>query len=254
MPVLKNPRHEKFCKGVAKGLTQVDAYIKAFMKDGHKVSRSTASNSSWRLMVRPEIKERIEELGGKPRAKIAREQIALAIKNGRPTIYREELCDMARRLALLGLNDAEIAEGINVAPNTLLEWKNSHPEFLRALQRGRLNADGKVAERAYHRAIGYHHDAVKIFMPSGAEQPVYAPYTEHYPPDTTAAFKWLAKRQPRLWRDEETIRHTGTIEQRILAMSPAERMADAVSLVERIRARLRQPDAQMIEYEEGEDP
>jgi hypothetical protein len=92
-------------------------------------------------------------------------------------------------------------------------------------------------------------------MPAGAEQPVIVPYTERFPPDTTAAFKWLAKRQPRLWRDEETIRHTGTIEQRILAMSPEERMQDALALVERIKARLRQPDAQMlIEHEEeGED-
>jgi hypothetical protein len=61
----------------------------------------------------------------------------------------------------------------------------------------------------------------------------------------------MSSRQPRLWRDEETIRHTGTVEQRILSMTPEERMADAVALVERIRARLRQPDAQMsIEHED----
>jgi hypothetical protein len=39
-------------------------------------------------------------------------------------------------------------------------------------------------------------------------------------------------------------------------MSPEERMRDALALVERIKARLRQPDAQMlIEHEaEGQDP
>jgi hypothetical protein len=36
-------------------------------------------------------------------------------------------------------------------------------------------------------------------------------------------------------------------------MSPEERMVNAVALVERIRARLRQPDAQVIEHEEDED-
>jgi hypothetical protein len=36
-------------------------------------------------------------------------------------------------------------------------------------------------------------------------------------------------------------------------MTPEERMADAVALVERIRARLRQPDAQMIEHEEDDE-
>jgi hypothetical protein len=248
MPALRNPKHEKFAQGIVKGRNGVDAYLKA----GFKATRRSASVSAWRLLSRTDVQERIEELGGKAKRHIAREQVALAIKMGRPTLYREELCDMARRLALLGLKDSEIAEGMNIALNTLKEWKAEHPEFMTALQRGKLNADGKVAERAYHRALGYHHEAVKIFMPAGAEQPVYAPYTEHYPPDTTAAFKWLAKRQPRLWRDEETIRHTSTLEQRILAMTPEERAVEALALVERIKARLRQPDAQMIIENEGE--
>jgi len=41
---------------------------------------------------------------------------------------------------------------------------------------------------------GYTHEATKIFMPAGAEAPVYAPYTEHYPPDTHAASLWLRNR------------------------------------------------------------
>jgi hypothetical protein len=51
-----------------------------------------------------------------------------------------------------------------------------------------------VAEKLYHRACGYSREAVKIFMPAGAEAPIYAPYTEHYPPDTTAALRWLQNR------------------------------------------------------------
>ena len=43
--------------------------------------------------------------------------------------------------------------------------------------------------------------AVKIFMPAGAEAPVCASYTEHYPPDTQAASLWLRNRQPAKWRD-----------------------------------------------------
>jgi hypothetical protein len=242
MPALRNQRHEKFAAGIAKGLSGVNAYLAA----GYQATRHSAGIAAYRLLARADVKERIDELNKKTAGHVAREQVLLGIKLGRPTLYREEMCDMARRLALLGLNDAEMAEAMNIDLATLTEWKVVHPEFNGAIQRGRTNADAKVAERAYHRALGYRHPAVKIFMPAGADEPVYAPYVEHYPPDTTAAFKWLAKRQPRLWRDEETIRHTGTIEQRILAMTPEERMVEALALVERIKARLRQPDAQMI--------
>jgi hypothetical protein len=79
------------------------------------------------------------------------------------------------------------------------------------------------------------------------------PYTEHFPPDVNAAFLWLQNWQPNKWRDREEIEHGGTIEQRIMAMTPGERMADAIALVERVRARLAMPDAQIIEAAEGHE-
>jgi hypothetical protein len=62
-----------------------------------------------------------------------------------------------------------------------------------------------VAESLYRRAIGYEHSAVKIFMPAGATEPVYAPYTEHYPPDTAASFIWLKNRRKQDWRDKSEL-------------------------------------------------
>jgi len=49
--------------------------------------------------------------------------------------------------------------------------------------------------------VGYSYDSVKIFMPAGAKAPIYAPYVEHVPPDTTAAIFWLKNRDPAHWRD-----------------------------------------------------
>ena len=46
---------------------------------------------------------------------------------------------------------------------------------------------------------------MKIFMPAGAQEPVYAPYTEHYPPDTAAAFIWLKNRRKQDWRDKSEV-------------------------------------------------
>ena len=48
--------------------------------------------------------------------------------------------------------------------------------------------------------MGYSHEAVKIFNDGG--QPLIVPYTEHYPPDTTAAIFWLKNRRPEQWRDK----------------------------------------------------
>ena len=62
--------------------------------------------------------------------------------------------------------------------------------------------------------------------------------TSHYPPDTQAASLWLRNRQPAKWRDRQEVNHTGTLDQRLAAMTPDERAADAVALVQRIQARL----------------
>jgi hypothetical protein len=124
---------------------------------------------------------------------------------GRPTKYRDEFVEQVYKLALLGLTDEEIAQFFEVDPTTLYSWDETHPEFSQSRARGKMPADGEVAAKLYHRANGYSHDAVKIFMPAGAAEPVYAPYTEHYPPDTQAATWWLKNRQPKRWKDKSEV-------------------------------------------------
>lgn len=122
---------------------------------------------------------------------------------GRPTLYRKEYDEQARKLCLLGATDAELADFFGVVVSTIALWKVEHPKFSDAIARGKLIADAEVADKLYHRALGYSHDAVKIFMPQGASGPVYAPYIEHYPPDTAAASLWLRNRQGGKWRDKQ---------------------------------------------------
>jgi hypothetical protein len=110
-----------------------------------------------------------------------------------------------------------------------------------------------MAERLYRRGLGYEHLATKIFMPAGATEPVYAPYVEHYPPDTPAALAWLSRRQPGLWREKQQIDITGTVAHQIAQMTPEERAADAIELVRRARARLAE-HAQTIEHEPAPEP
>ncbi len=125
-------------------------------------------------------------------------------KGGRPTKYDIEFCNVAHAMAASGATDLEIADVLKVSTVTIWRWKAEHPEFCKAIQLGKDSADDRVEASLYHRAIGYSHDAVKIFMPANAPAPVVAEYREHYPPDTAAASLWLRNRRPDKWRDKVT--------------------------------------------------
>ena len=125
----------------------------------------------------------------------------------RPTKFEPEYVEQARKLALLGATDREIADFFEVHESTLNRWKLDFPEFCESLKRGKEAADERVERSLYHRAIGYKHDAVKIFNANGV--PLEVPYIEHFPPDTTAAIFWLKNRRPADWRDKTQQELTG---------------------------------------------
>lgn len=125
--------------------------------------------------------------------------------SGKKTEYKPEYAEQARKLCLLRATDAELGDFFDVSRQTIDSWKNKFPEFAKAIKLGKDIADATVADSLYQRAAGYSHNAVKIFMPPGAVEPVYAPYTEHYPPDTNAASLWLRNRQPAKWRDRQEV-------------------------------------------------
>lgn len=128
---------------------------------------------------------------------------------GRPSKFDPAFVEQARKLCQLGATDVDLADFFEVSINTIGNWKTSRPEFLGALKRGKEAADDRVESSLYQKAVGYTFDAVKIFMPAGAAGPVYAPYREHVPPDTTAAIFWLKNRRAEEWRDKHDHEHSG---------------------------------------------
>jgi len=121
---------------------------------------------------------------------------------GRPTDYRTEYAEQARKLCRLGATDAELADFFEVSVKTIYNWRNTQEEFLQALHAGKDAADNRVERSLYQRAVGYEFDAVKIFMPAGADNPVYAPYREHVPPEFGSMKLWLCNRRGEEWRDK----------------------------------------------------
>lgn len=120
----------------------------------------------------------------------------------RPSKYKPEYSEQALKLCRLGAKDAELADFFHVSEQTINAWKEAYPEFLESLKEGKGLADAEVADKLFKRATGYQHQAVKIVANANTGQEHIVPYTEHYPPDTTAAIFWLKNRRPDLWRDK----------------------------------------------------
>lgn len=129
---------------------------------------------------------------------------------GRPTSYKAKYVIQAQKLARLGATDIEIADFFSVHVATLYRWRNQEQELCEALKAGKEECDARVERSLYHRAMGFEHDAVKIFLNKSGE-PVYAPFREKVPPDTTACIFWLKNRKPAEWRDRQEHEHGGSV-------------------------------------------
>lgn len=126
---------------------------------------------------------------------------------GRPSKFKPEFVEQARKLAELGATDREIAEFFEVDERTLNRWKADKPEFCQSLRVGKDVADDRVEQALYRRALGYSHDAVKIAVNAQGEV-TQVPYVERMPPDTTAAIFWLKNRRKETWRDKHEFEHS----------------------------------------------
>ncbi|WP_250519489.1 terminase [Caballeronia sp. NCTM1] len=125
----------------------------------------------------------------------------------RPSNYKAEYAEQARKLCLLGATDKELADFFEVSEQTINAWKNAHKEFLESIKRGKMQADSDVADRLYQRAMGYEHPEIDLRVVGG--EIVETPITKIYAPDTTAAIFWLKNRQRGKWRDKVDQEITG---------------------------------------------
>jgi len=125
----------------------------------------------------------------------------------RPTDYKAEYAEQARKLCQLGATDKELADFFEVSDRTIYRWQIKHDEFCQALKAGKDSADERVERSLYHKATGYTFESEKVFQHQG--EIVRAAVTEHVPPDTTAMIFWLKNRRPDVWRDRREQEITG---------------------------------------------
>lgn len=137
---------------------------------------------------------------------------------GRPSKYKPEYNEQAYKLCLLGATDKDLANFFDVNEDTIYEWKKEYPEFSESLKKGKDIADATVAQKLYHRAIGYDCKVTKFATYEGRITDEVN-YIEHHPPDTTAAIFWLKNRQKSKWRDKQDIEHSGELKMPTIVIS-----------------------------------
>ena len=124
----------------------------------------------------------------------------------RPTDYRQEYAEQARKLCLLGFTDKQLAVFFGVNESTINRWKHKYPEFCMSIKSGKVIADAQVVESLYNRATGI--EVTEVEVRDDGKKKVKRVTKKHIPPDPTAQIFWLKNRQPELWRDKPTVENS----------------------------------------------
>lgn len=120
---------------------------------------------------------------------------------GRPSVYRDEFPEQAKKLCELGATEFDLSDFFKVSLQTIWRWRIVYPDFCDATTVGKYKSDERVAASLYHRAVGYSYNSEKIMQHQG--EIIRADVVEHVPPDVTAARLWLLNRRPAEWRDRQ---------------------------------------------------
>jgi hypothetical protein len=126
---------------------------------------------------------------------------------GRKSLWKPEYVRMAEGIAVLGATDKQLATIFGVSERTIHGWKKEHPEFFAALKKGKAEADNRVKQALFKRAIGCHVPDTDIRVIEG--EIVKTPLEKHYPPDTTACIIWLQNRDSENWKPRKAVEDDG---------------------------------------------
>lgn len=169
--------------------------------------------------------------------------------------WNDTVPERAYELCLIGLRDADLAVAFGVSIYSIDKWKQVHPAFKDALKRGKNEADAKVAEALFHKAVGYSHKAVDIRVIEG--DIVKVPYTKTYPPDTTACIFWLKNRQREYWADTKRSELSGKVNVEHTMRKQidlSDFSSEELALANKLASRMLQEGAEDAEFiEEGVD-
>ncbi len=127
---------------------------------------------------------------------------------GRDSDYHPSMNEQARKLALLGQTNEEIAEFFDIHISTFYRWQKENSAFREAVNEGKIAADANVADSFYRRATGEHVEIEKVVKNQQTGEHSVLKVMSYIPGDPSAALNWLKNRQPSKWRDKQVVEQT----------------------------------------------
>lgn len=110
-----------------------------------------------------------------------------------------------------GLTDEDICNNLDISVASFHNYKRDHVEFLESLKVSKPEADIRVENMLYKRAMGYSYEEVTYEAIEFKQGENSIPATKvktvvkEVVPDTTAQIFWLKNRKPKEWRDKQEI-------------------------------------------------
>ncbi|WP_412699161.1 helix-turn-helix domain-containing protein [Lysobacter zhanggongensis] len=153
---------------------------------------------------------------------------------GRPSKYKPAYAEQARKLALLGQTDEQVAEFFGIGKATLYRWQAGHEGFRDSMLAGKERADADVAESLYRTALGGSTVTEVREEPDSEGNIIRKKVTRELPADVRAQRYWLGNRRPHQWRDKVVV------EDQTPPEAIAEKANEFVALMAAARERQRQ--------------
>jgi hypothetical protein len=126
-------------------------------------------------------------------------QYAKGNKGGRPTKYKPEYAEIARKLcAQCGFIDLQLAQWFKVNIDTIYQWKIKHPEFAEALKVGKAETDDLIERATVAHIAGYYVTVDEMDRFGNVKQ-----MQKWIPGNPHAGMKWLAARRPEQYRERK---------------------------------------------------
>jgi len=126
----------------------------------------------------------------------------------------EPRLDTIRTWRKMGLREIDICENLGVSHHTFCQYKKAFPQLLDALKKGKDDADAKVVDALYRRAVGYEYEVMETIAIRDAEGKLTGKIQlrktkKHVTPNVLAQIYYLKNRCPQYWRDRTQHEHSG---------------------------------------------
>ena len=114
-------------------------------------------------------------------------------------MWNENCPSIVYHLALLGYTDKKIALAFQVEEDTIHTWKRNHPEFMKSMEMGKLQADSVVVENFYMNCIDRWVEQEEVHVVKGEIKKVKV--RKFIQGDKWAQAKWMSLRQRGEWSE-----------------------------------------------------